>query len=67
MNKKVVICFNDGETARFAVGEENRGKVVKDIYYSRAESWVEIEFEDAVETYAGVPFIVTMTCKESAK
>ena len=25
------------------------------------------EFEDAVETYAGVPFIVTMTYKESAK
>ena len=67
MNKKVVICFNDGLTARFAVGEEYGGKVVKAIRHSRSELWVEIEFEDAVETYAGVPFIVTMTYKESAK
>ena len=67
MNKKVVICYKDGETASFAVGEENRGKVVKAIRHSRSELWVEIEFEDAVETYAGVPFIVTMTYKESAK
>ena len=67
MNKRVAICFDDGLTARFAVGEECGGKVVKAIRHSRAELWVEIEFEDAIETYAGVPFIVTMTYKETAK